>query len=106
MSKNVGLTTYPALRIAVPEFMVGYNYSDSLLRPSAVGHVAERHRRGVELHVLDLFALPGVGDVRLAVGRADDGRIGKLPTFCLQIDGRLPVAAIGRDSDRKRAAAA
>jgi hypothetical protein len=64
-----------------------------LLRPSALGHVAQRQLRRIKLNVLDLFALPGVRDVRLAVGRADDGRVRKLAPLRFQVECRPPGAA-------------
>ena len=56
-----------------------------LLRPSALGHVAQRQLSRIKLHVLDLFALPRVRDVRLAVGRADDGRFRYSSPFSLRL---------------------
>ena len=78
--------------------------NNCLFRPFAIRHGLRFKLFRVHDDMFDALAFPGVGDVDLAVGGLDDGRIGVFAGICFELSEGFPVFAVLGDRDVDRGA--
>ena len=59
-------------------------------------YVSVTKEAGINDHMLDALALPGVGDVQLTVARLNDGGVGVLSGAVFENEARIPGFAVVR----------